>query len=678
MWAYYLRFWRRWKAEHGQEWHRLHLPVLATLAAVREEVSLDLLGALSAVDELPELPDRWRPFLAVERGGERRYRLYHATLEDFLHGEVEHDGIEEDERDFADELSRATRKAHARIAERYLSAWGGLDANLPGLRDELARDLDGRYGLRHVAEHLARGCQPSDLHRLLSLESRDEGLSGGGERLTNAWFATHDGINDLAGYVGDVTIAWQLAEQQGEPMLERGEDDEGKAIGLQCRYALITSSVNSLATNVSPDLLVGLVEEGIWTWAAALENARHVADRKNRVQALTELVARFGQSNEIRNGVLAASRDIQEEEWRAAALTGIAPHLPESERRAVVAEALSAARAIDFEQRFDWIDKIPLPPAAYVRGAAIAELVPLLSEEDAPRVATEAMSAAIAVNSSVWGEWKASLLRVLAEYLNPDERRTASAEAEHALEATTSPVLPPPGEDVPYRPPEAMLPDPADALVAVRAIEDAHWRSEAFSQLAARLSETERRDLVIEGLDAARAIDYAPWRSEALCELSSLLPKGERRDVMIEALASTRAIDDEWNQQQALKRLAADENSAPLARSRSAAAATSARETGLETSSRKAFAKALADAQNVDDAYQREGRLGRVAHELAEVHPAEAYPFWCQTLHVSATRVRSAFLSDLGALTPLIFGLGGEAARAETASAITDVGRWFP
>jgi hypothetical protein len=641
LWAYYIRFWRRWKADHGQEWHRLHLPVLATLAAVREEVSLDRLRALSAVDELPELPDRWRPMLAVERADEPRYRVYHATLTAFLHGQVEHDNIDEDEQNFAAELARATQKAHFQIANRYLSTWGGLDANLPGLRDELTRDVDDRYGLRHVADHLSLGC-PSDLHRLLRLESPGEGMSGAGDRRTNTWFMTHDAINDLAGYVSDVTIAWQLAEREGKPAVGSEAATEGGPVGLQCRYALITSSVNSLATNVSPDLLVGLVEEDIWTWPTALANARHITDGTQRVQALTELVAHFGQSSEIRTDVLAAAREIQTAEWRAAALTGIAAHLPNAERPAVVAEALSAARAIDFKQRFDWIDRIPLPPAAYVRAAAIAELIPLVAEEDRPPVAAEAMSAAVALESRVWGEWKASLLRLLAEHLEPDERPAALAEADRALEETTSPILALPEEEVPYRHPEAMLPNLADAMVAVR------------------------------------AIDYAPWRSEALCQLSSRLPKGERCDLMIEAWASTRAIDDESSQQRALKKLAAHDSSGSPARSGAASAAMSANETGSEASSRDAFAKALADALGEDDAYQREGRLQRVAHLMTEIHPAEAYPLWCQTLHGSATRVRSALLSDLGALTPVIFRLGGEAAIAESTSAIADVGRWFP
>jgi hypothetical protein len=426
---------------------------------------------------------------------------------------------------------------------------------------------------------------------------------------------------------------------------------------------------------VSPDLLVALVEEGIWTRSAAVANARHIADRKERARALVKLVARLGRSSEVQTGVLAATREIQEPEWRAAALTGIAPHLPEAERHAVISEALSTAREIDFEQRFDWIDHYPLPPAAYVRGATIAELVPLLTEDDRPAVAAEAMRAVLAADNRNWGEWKAALLRGLTEHLNPDEKLTATAEAERALEEATSPILPPPGHAVPYRHPEAMLPDPADARVAVRALESAHSRSKAFFQLAARLPETERRDVVIEGLDAARAIDYADWRAEALCRLSSLLPRGERRDIVAEALACTRSIDDDWNREKALERLAAYENRGPPARSPSAAGAT---KTAGRMDSRTAFASALARAQDVDDAYQRQGRLQHVVLELVEVPPAVAYPFWCQALRLSATRVRTAFLSDLEALTPLIFALGGVAAIAETASAITDVGHWFP
>jgi hypothetical protein len=58
-------------------------------------------------------------------------RPYHASLEDFLHGLAERDELDADERDFADALGRATRKAHARICDRYLSAWGGFALALP-------------------------------------------------------------------------------------------------------------------------------------------------------------------------------------------------------------------------------------------------------------------------------------------------------------------------------------------------------------------------------------------------------------------------------------------------------------------------------------------------------------------------------------------------------------------
>jgi tetratricopeptide (TPR) repeat protein len=156
LWAYYAGFWQRWKDENPLAWYELHLPLLATLAAVRTEVSLELLCILAGVDAVSELPRRWRPFLAVTRGEEYRYRLYHTSLEEFLHGRGGGEELGEDEQDFADELARATGQAHGRIAARYLNSWGGLTDGLPELEGRAVRDLDGQYGLRHIAEHLTR------------------------------------------------------------------------------------------------------------------------------------------------------------------------------------------------------------------------------------------------------------------------------------------------------------------------------------------------------------------------------------------------------------------------------------------------------------------------------------------------------------------------------------------
>ena len=61
LWHYYAKFWRRYKDAHEQDWHTLLLPLLATLAAVREPLSFELLCKLAAVDNVSEFPQRWRP-----------------------------------------------------------------------------------------------------------------------------------------------------------------------------------------------------------------------------------------------------------------------------------------------------------------------------------------------------------------------------------------------------------------------------------------------------------------------------------------------------------------------------------------------------------------------------------------------------------------------------------------
>ena len=154
LWADYAGFWRRWKEEHESEWHSVHLPLLATLAALREEVSLGLLCRLAGIDGVFELPARWLPFLTVPRAGEPRYRLYHESLGDFLRGRGEQTEMTEDDLDFAGGLARAARDAHNRIAGRYSPGYARQGAARP-VRSGTAR-FDGGYGHRHVTVHLRK------------------------------------------------------------------------------------------------------------------------------------------------------------------------------------------------------------------------------------------------------------------------------------------------------------------------------------------------------------------------------------------------------------------------------------------------------------------------------------------------------------------------------------------
>jgi len=160
MTQYYVRYWQRWRDKDEDEWYKTYLPLLSTLAAAQEAVAIEQLARWSGVN-LPLqrlgrlLNEQWRPFLAVARqDGKEHYRLYHATLREFFDGWSERSRLTTTEAALVDELAAATRQAHTRIADRYLGAWGGLEASLPGLQDPAKRDLDGGYGLRHLAAHL--------------------------------------------------------------------------------------------------------------------------------------------------------------------------------------------------------------------------------------------------------------------------------------------------------------------------------------------------------------------------------------------------------------------------------------------------------------------------------------------------------------------------------------------
>ena len=70
--------------------------------------------------------------------------------------------------------------------------------------------------------------------------------------------------------------------------------------------------------------------------------------------------------------------------------------------------------------------------------------------------------------------------------------------------------------------------------------------------------------------------------------------------------------------------------------------------------------------------------LAALSPQLARLCRDEIRPFWEETLRLSATRSRRDLLTDLAALAPVIFALGGPEAIEETCRAIEDVGRWWP
>ncbi|MBC7226280.1 MAG: AAA family ATPase [Thermoflexales bacterium] len=367
--GYYAEYWGRWRAR--PEWDRLYAPLAATLAAAREMVTPEMLArwaGLEADHRLRRLlQEEWAPFLFRS---DDRFRLYHASLRDFLSGAMPVEGLTPADRALVVEMAERTREAHRRIADYYIEFAGGDWGRLAG--------VDGGYGLRHLAEHLAGAGEWERLHRLVA--------EGGDQQ---PWAeARHAAEGNYTGYLADLDLAWRRAEEEG-----RGEP---AALGRQVRCALIESSIHSLAGNIPPELLAAALEKGVLGPPAALAYARQASDPWQRAHALAGLAPHLPE--ELLREALAAAWKIGDASDRAEDLAGLAPHLPPELRSEALQEALAAAREIGWE---------------YARAEALAGLAPHLP----PELLQEALAAAREIE---WEDARAEVLAGLAPHLPPE------------------------------------------------------------------------------------------------------------------------------------------------------------------------------------------------------------------------------------------------------------------
>ncbi len=376
MTQYYTRYWQGWRVKDEEKWDEIYLPILTTLAAAQESLSCQQLCSWSnaKITEIKLrrlLEERWRPFLVVnEQGQQTHYRFYHATLRSFFHGELETDKLSPLELQLLNEVVTETRTRHSRFADHYLNAWGGLDGNLIGLRDESTRDSNDGYGVRYLAAHLEGSRRIDELHQLLRFEwvwNEDipytrHGWRGWVDTLIgkqptyqrthyqNVWYTVQEAVNQLDGYLSDITRAWRLAESRISGTAETsitGKTNPNEAarkydhIGLLCRYALVVASINNHAQNIRSGLLVELVKKKVWSYQQGLAIARQAPIPSQQVEMLTALV----------------------------------PYLSKHEQSTVVHEALDLARTIESQPTFDAVTKL----APYLSARQFKEL---LSDSD--------------------------------------------------------------------------------------------------------------------------------------------------------------------------------------------------------------------------------------------------------------------------------------------------------
>jgi hypothetical protein len=415
------------------------------------------------------------------------------------------------------------------------------------------------YGLHHLAMHLERAGRDKELHRVLAWETSER---------HNAWYEIKESIGDTEGYLSDVNRAWRLAE--GEFVTRQSL----LAIGKQCRYVLIFTSLNSLAHNIPPALLAALVERCLWTPSQGLAYARQVPGQEVRAEALAQLAPYLPLP--LLEQTLVATRTIRLSSVRAEVLGRLAPHLPKPLLEKVVAEAQELPRQDDLgrnphlEALIELLPHLDLAKHKQIpqelmeeirvlpdrdglgrnpRVEALIKIAPYLPELEQEKALQQALEEACASKYEDWRRWELTRLAPhlpagLLEKALAAVRTIGSARDRAWALLGLIPYLPAPirdqaiGETLsaarqPWTGHESLHKSP----VIPREIRLSSDRAATLAKVAIHLPKQEREDVQREALSLAVALPEridsgkSP-RAEALARLGHYLPKSLLKEVM--------------------------------------------------------------------------------------------------------------------------------------------------
>jgi hypothetical protein len=350
-------------------WPAIHSRILGVLAIAKEPLDLDLIDRLGNIRaERSWLVHAIGQLLQLMDVANNRYRLYHATVAEFLT-----DPATAANADTSD-LYQDPIQWHRRIANYY---W----------RDHHDwRECDD-YGLRNLAEHIVGGQQPDRLAQLVS----------------NDWMQARVARDEYRydGFIGDLRLAWQQAHEKALRQIRAPSKPLDLASSLRC--ALVNSSIIAISANYPPAVIKYLVETGAWSADRALAVADRIPDTADRVSALVALLQSGRLSADdyenVRRHALALALGWTWEPKLGPALCGLAAYLDGE----LLLQAWAAAR----NMRSKWQD---------LKAPALAMLASRFPARSKPAALREALAAALSTGGD---NDVAASLRVLAPYLGP-------------------------------------------------------------------------------------------------------------------------------------------------------------------------------------------------------------------------------------------------------------------
>lgn len=516
--GYYNHFWQQIEQVKGQEgwadWNSLFRPVIELMGVAGEPVSVAWLAEHTGRDTL-EIEERalqlWQRFLRSERRSEsvRTWYVVHQSFGDFLSAKVN--------------LS----KAHQRVADWYVNTWGGWEARLPNLG--MAKEHHSGYGLRHLATHLVGAECIEDLHHLLALETDNQ---------RNAWYVAKESSDDIAGYIADMTYAWSITES-----VHRSTQEEiTKSLILQCRYALIMTSLNSIAGNLAPLLIYALVETQKWTPDSAFNYTKRMPDWQQQVHTLKLIASLLPKHllteamNILKNLFENESNRYGEKEKISAAVTELAGEMfirfnqfekaLETIKGIGFSDNLQAQILIDLAMNFfspdlpeevfhNWLDALRNVDIDYAQ--AIVRVVELgdLERDALEKASLKVLQITKRVSRH---EDQAKLLSIAMMGFPERIKKAALYEFLSVAEFLEVDVLEDVLQKIVKNLPHDLLFDLSDGL---RKMQDPERQIVALIVLMSHLSDSERTDVMAEALEIVAGMG---WEWERITSLTRLLP----------------------------------------------------------------------------------------------------------------------------------------------------------
>jgi hypothetical protein len=383
--------------------------------------------------------------------------------------------------------------------------------NFPGLTIEISNNPVAAltdYELHHLATHLDATERFEDLHRLLGLETNQG---------RNAWYEAKEALGDTHGYLGDVALAWRIAEAKRD-------------IPKQINYALCQSSVSTMAANYPPDLPALAVQYQCMTPDQALSIIEQMPDREETTEALSALIQALPEKSRAEALAWLKSARMKKES-RVKRLILLVRHLPGALKAEALQEALNSVQFMI--KRFP--HHIETSQGFYREDPtqALIALVPHLS----PELLEEAVASVTLFKDE--GERAESLIRLAPHLRGTSINRALGLAREIGSAVPRGRAL---AGLLPHVPEVSRGEVVQEALAASRSIVDERARASSLMTLVKHLPQSLPGSLCIEicsnALSAVRSIDYEKRRALELSWLASHLPSA----LQAEALGLARSI----------------------------------------------------------------------------------------------------------------------------------------